>query len=96
MGNQVEKIKPTKRQELIYREPVTTFHRQARASIYGRYNCKSCWYADKNLIECGDHFMCINCLSSMLSRTKYCELCSAELPRRITVPTEPSAPPTLD
>nr|WRO44513.1 Z protein [Arenavirus sp.] len=67
--------------------------REARPSLYGRYNCKCCWFQNKNLVECSDHYLCLKCISSMLRRGQDCEICGKPIPTRIAVTTAPTAPP---
>nr|AEQ59328.1 Z protein [Catarina virus] len=62
-------------------------------SLYGRYNCKSCWFANKGLIKCSNHYLCLKCLTLMLSRSDYCGICGEPLPKRLVFETTPSAPP---
>ncbi|ABY59842.1 Z protein [Mammarenavirus cupixiense] len=68
------------------------FRRAAVNSLYGRYNCKCCWFADRNLINCSDHYLCLRCLNVMLRTSNLCNICWKPLPTRISVPTEPTAP----
>nr|WRO44507.1 Z protein [Arenavirus sp.] len=72
--------------------PRVSLIREARPSLYGRYNCKCCWFQNKNLVECSDHYLCLKCISSMLRRGKDCEICGKHLPTHIAVTTAPSAP----
>nr|UUW41153.1 Z protein [Mammarenavirus chapareense]UUW41157.1 Z protein [Mammarenavirus chapareense]UUW41173.1 Z protein [Mammarenavirus chapareense]UUW41210.1 Z protein [Mammarenavirus chapareense]UUW41214.1 Z protein [Mammarenavirus chapareense] len=66
--------------------------RQAEPSLYGRYNCRCCWFADTNLVNCSDHYLCLKCLNIMLRKSNFCDICGKELPTTIVVPVEPSAP----
>nr|AAT77688.1 Z protein [Mammarenavirus guanaritoense]AMZ00472.1 zinc-binding protein [Mammarenavirus guanaritoense] len=94
MGNSKSKSKPSSLPEAQEGTPtVTEFRRTAIHSLYGRYNCKCCWFADRNLIKCSDHYLCLRCLNVMLKNSDLCNICWEQLPTRITVPEEPSAPP---
>nr|UZO33073.1 Z protein [Mammarenavirus tacaribeense] len=68
------------------------FRRMAEPSLYGRYNCKCCWFADKNLITCSDHYLCLRCHQIMLRNSELCNICWKPLPTSIRVPLEASAP----
>ncbi|ACC94301.1 Z protein [Parana virus] len=61
--------------------------------LYGRFNCKRCWFATKGLIACSDHYLCLNCLTIMLSDGNFCEVCGKTLPKKIVFEESPSAPP---
>nr|Q6IUF9.1 RecName: Full=RING finger protein Z; Short=Protein Z; AltName: Full=Zinc-binding protein [Mammarenavirus machupoense]AAT45079.1 Z protein [Mammarenavirus machupoense]AAY27816.1 Z protein [Mammarenavirus machupoense]AMZ00414.1 hypothetical protein VD95_00003 [Mammarenavirus machupoense] len=74
-------------------QPSAEFRRTALPSLYGRYNCKCCWFADTNLITCNDHYLCLRCHQTMLRNSELCHICWKPLPTSITVPVEPSAPP---
>nr|AAT90380.1 Z protein [Mammarenavirus guanaritoense]AAT90383.1 Z protein [Mammarenavirus guanaritoense] len=94
MGNSKSKSSPSSSSETQKGVPtVTEFRRTAIHSLYGRYNCKCCWFADKNLIKCSDHYLCLRCLNVMLKNSDLCNICWEQLPTCITVPEEPSAPP---
>nr|Q6IVU5.1 RecName: Full=RING finger protein Z; Short=Protein Z; AltName: Full=Zinc-binding protein [Mammarenavirus juninense]7EJU_B Chain B, RING finger protein Z [Mammarenavirus juninense]AAT40445.1 Z protein [Mammarenavirus juninense]ABN11792.1 Z protein [Mammarenavirus juninense]ABN11800.1 Z protein [Mammarenavirus juninense]ABN11806.1 Z protein [Mammarenavirus juninense]ABY59838.1 Z protein [Mammarenavirus juninense] len=74
-------------------QPAAEFRRVAHSSLYGRYNCKCCWFADTNLITCNDHYLCLRCHQVMLRNSDLCNICWKPLPTTITVPVEPTAPP---
>ncbi|ACC94297.1 Z protein [Mammarenavirus flexalense] len=76
--------------ETVGRVPMTLNLPQG---LYGRFNCKSCWFANKGLIACSDHYLCLNCLTRMLSRSEFCEICNRPLPTKIIFEESPSAPP---
>nr|AAT77682.1 Z protein [Mammarenavirus piritalense] len=61
--------------------------------LYGRFNCKSCWFANKSLIACSDHYLCLNCLTRLRSQSPFCGICSKPLPTKIRFEESPSAPP---
>nr|AEQ59338.1 Z protein [Mammarenavirus whitewaterense] len=62
-------------------------------TLYGRYNCKSCWFANKGLLKCSNHYLCLKCLTLMLGRSDYCGICGEVLPKRLVFEKSPSAPP---
>nr|AAX99341.1 Z protein [Amapari virus] len=71
----------------------TELLRTPPVSLHGRYNCKCCWFADKNLVVCSDHYLCLRCLNLMFRTSDLCNICWKPLPTRIATPVEPSAPP---
>ncbi|AAS72553.1 Z protein [Mammarenavirus piritalense] len=61
--------------------------------LYGRFNCKSCWFANRGLIACSDHYLCLNCLTRLRSQSQFCGICGKPLPTKIRFEESPSAPP---
>ncbi|AUD40060.1 Z protein [Apore virus] len=95
MGNTGTKSQP---KQLANHNPedcrtITMLTRQAEPSLYGRHNCRCCWFADKNLVKCSNHYLCLKCLTTMLQKADFCDICGERLPTVINVPTIPSAPP---
>nr|AZI95859.1 Z protein [Mammarenavirus lassaense] len=62
------------------------------ASHLGPQFCKSCWFENKGLVECNNHYLCLNCLSLLLSVSSRCPICKMPLPTRLKAATQPSAP----
>nr|AIT17834.1 Z protein [Mammarenavirus lassaense]AYD75300.1 Z protein [Mammarenavirus lassaense] len=63
------------------------------ASHLGPQFCKSCWFENKGLVECNNHYLCLNCLTLLLSVSDRCPICKMPLPTKLAVRTQPSAPP---
>ncbi|SCA79103.1 Z protein [Mammarenavirus lassaense] len=63
------------------------------ASHLGPQFCKSCWFENKGLVECNNHYLCLNCLSLLLSVSNRCPICKMPLPTKLRVSSAPSAPP---
>nr|AZI95897.1 Z protein [Mammarenavirus lassaense] len=63
------------------------------ASHMGPQFCKSCWFENKGLVECNNHYLCLNCLSLLLSVSSRCPICKMPLPTRLRASTSPTAPP---
>ncbi|AAQ55262.1 Z protein [Sabia virus] len=100
MGNSKSKSKLSanqyEQQTVNSTKQVAILKRQAEPSLYGRHNCRCCWFANTNLIKCSDHYICLKCLNIMLGKSSFCDICGEELPTSIVVPIEPSAPPPED
>nr|BBE37028.1 Z protein [Mammarenavirus lassaense] len=64
------------------------------ASHLGPQFCKSCWFENRGLVECNNHYLCLNCLSLLLSVSSRCPICKMPLPTRLKASAQPSAPPT--
>nr|AYM52136.1 Z protein [Mammarenavirus lassaense]AZI96244.1 Z protein [Mammarenavirus lassaense]AZI96284.1 Z protein [Mammarenavirus lassaense] len=64
------------------------------ASCLGPQFCKSCWFENRGLVECNNHYLCLNCLSLLLSVSSRCPICKMPLPTRLKASAQPSAPPT--
>nr|ANH09761.1 matrix protein [Mammarenavirus lassaense] len=64
------------------------------ASYLGPQFCKSCWFENKGLVECNNHYLCLNCLTMLLSVSNRCPICKMPLPTKIKASGSPSAPPT--
>lgn len=61
--------------------------------LYGVANCKSCWYEKKGLVKCSNHYLCIGCLTLLLTVSNRCPICYCVLPTNLKLETAPSAPP---
>nr|QLA46852.1 Z [Pichinde virus] [Pichinde virus] len=77
-------------EDVVGRVPMTLNLPQG---LYGRFNCKSCWFVNKGLIRCKDHYLCLGCLTKMHSRGHLCEICGHSLPTKMEFLESPSAPP---
>nr|AZI95813.1 Z protein [Mammarenavirus lassaense] len=66
------------------------------ASYMGPQFCKSCWFENKGLVECNNHYLCLNCLSLLLSVSNRCPICKMPLPTKLKVSTNPTAPPITE
>nr|AIT17456.1 Z protein [Mammarenavirus lassaense] len=64
------------------------------ASHLGPQFCKSCWFENRGLVECNNHYLCLNCLSLLLSVSSRCPICKMPLPTKLKAATQPSAPST--
>nr|AZI96210.1 Z protein [Mammarenavirus lassaense] len=64
------------------------------ASHLGPQFCKSCWFENRGLVECNNHYLCLNCLSLLLGVSSRCPICKMPLPTRLRASAQPSAPPT--
>nr|UKY81275.1 Z protein [Mammarenavirus lassaense] len=62
------------------------------ATHLGPQFCKSCWFENKGLVECNNHYLCLNCLSLLLSVSNRCPICKMPLPTRLRASTNPTAP----
>nr|ADU56616.1 Z protein [Mammarenavirus lassaense] len=62
------------------------------ATHLGPQFCKSCWFENKGLVECNNHYLCLNCLSLLLSVSNRCPICKMPLPTRLRTSTNPTAP----
>nr|AVO03665.1 Z protein [Mammarenavirus lassaense] len=65
------------------------------ASYMGPQFCKSCWFENKGLVECNNHYLCLNCLSLLLSVSSRCPICKMPLPTKLKASTSPTAPPII-
>nr|5I72_A Chain A, RING finger protein Z [Lassa virus Josiah]5I72_B Chain B, RING finger protein Z [Lassa virus Josiah] len=45
--------------------------------------CKSCWFENKGLVECNNHYLCLNCLTLLLSVSNRCPICKMPLPTKL-------------
>nr|AIT17222.1 Z protein [Mammarenavirus lassaense] len=63
------------------------------ATHLGPQFCKSCWFENKGLVECNSHYLCLNCLTLLLSVSSRCPICKMPLPTRLRPSTAPTAPP---
>nr|UUL71811.1 Z protein [Mafiga mammarenavirus] len=63
------------------------------ATYLGPQFCKSCWFERRGLIACSDHYLCLNCLTLLLSVSERCPICKLPLPQRARLSSVPSAPP---
>nr|AZI95893.1 Z protein [Mammarenavirus lassaense] len=66
------------------------------ASYLGPQFCKSCWFENKGLVECNNHYLCLNCLSLLLSVSSRCPICKMPLPTKLKASTNPTAPSTAE
>nr|AZI96233.1 Z protein [Mammarenavirus lassaense] len=66
------------------------------ASHMGPQFCKSCWFENKGLVECNNHYLCLNCLSLLLSVSSRCPICKMPLPTRLKASISPTAPPITE
>nr|WDW20705.1 Z protein [Songea mammarenavirus] len=64
----------------------------ADATHLGPQFCKSCWFERKSLVACSNHYLCLNCLTLLLTVSDRCPICKLPLPQRIRLTTPPSAP----
>nr|AZI95913.1 Z protein [Mammarenavirus lassaense] len=62
------------------------------ASHLGPQFCKSCWFENKGLVECNNHYLCLNCLSLLLGVSSRCPICKMPLPTKLKAAVQPSAP----
>nr|UCR17174.1 Z protein [Mammarenavirus lassaense] len=62
------------------------------ASHLGPQFCKSCWFENRGLVECNNHYLCLNCLSLLLSVSNRCPICKMPLPTKLKTTTTPTAP----
>nr|BAU22157.1 Z protein [Mammarenavirus lunaense] len=63
------------------------------ASGHGPEFCKSCWFERRGLVKCYDHYLCMNCLTLLLTISDRCPICKYPLPTKLQLSTTPSAPP---
>ncbi|AIK25570.1 Z protein [Mammarenavirus gairoense] len=63
------------------------------ADAIGPEFCKSCWFERRGLVKCHDHYLCMSCLTLLLSVSDRCPVCKFPLPRRLKLEKPPSAPP---
>ncbi|ATY47649.1 Z protein [Alxa virus] len=66
---------------------------ESAPDLFGPANCKSCWYQSKGLVTCSNHYLCINCLTLLLTVSDRCPICYGKLPTTLSLTTTPSAPP---
>ncbi|ADD63339.1 Z protein [Mammarenavirus merinoense] len=62
------------------------------ASHLGPLFCKSCWFENKGLIACHDHYLCHKCLTVLLTVSERCPLCKHPLPTKVRLSTLPTCP----
>nr|ANH09755.1 matrix protein [Mammarenavirus lassaense]ANH09757.1 matrix protein [Mammarenavirus lassaense] len=62
------------------------------ASHMGPQFCKSCWFENRGLVECNNHYLCLNCLSLLLSVSNRCPICKMPLPTKLRASPSPTAP----
>nr|QIM73756.1 Z protein [Arenavirus sp.] len=87
MGNKIPKeSKPTVPPP--YRAPVIP-----DTSHLGPTFCKSCWFENKGLVACSNHYLCMSCLTLLLSASDRCPICKLPLPVKLELSRSPSAPP---
>uniref|UniRef100_A0AAU8BEC3 Zinc-binding protein n=1 Tax=Erinaceus europaeus arenavirus TaxID=3230302 RepID=A0AAU8BEC3_9VIRU len=90
MGN-----KPTKVPSML-RMPKADSVIEAAPDLYGVANCKSCWFEKKGLIKCSNHYLCLNCLTLLLTVSNRCPICYCVLPTTLELSTTPTAPPPYE
>nr|QIM73747.1 Z protein [Arenavirus sp.] len=61
---------------------------------FGPTFCKSCWFESKGLVKCSDHYLCMNCLTLLLSASDRCPICKLPLPTKLELGVTPTAPPS--
>nr|QAX33464.1 Z protein [Mammarenavirus lunaense] len=62
------------------------------ASGHGPEFCKSCWFERRGLVKCYDHYLCMNCLTLLLTISERCPICKYPLPTRLQIGKTPTAP----
>ncbi|BAU22155.1 Z protein [Mammarenavirus lunaense] len=62
------------------------------ASGHGPEFCKSCWFERRGLVKCHDHYLCMNCLTLLLTISDRCPICKYPLPTKLQLPKTPTAP----
>ncbi|QLJ57223.1 Z protein [Dhati Welel virus] len=62
------------------------------ATGFGPEFCKSCWFERRGLVKCSDHYLCMSCLTLLLSVSDRCPICKFPLPTRLRLDKQPSAP----
>nr|BAM42784.1 Z protein [Mammarenavirus lunaense] len=62
------------------------------ASGHGPEFCKSCWLERRGLVRCYDHYLCLNCLTLLLTISDRCPICKYPLPTELQINTTPTAP----
>ncbi|AKH39839.1 Z protein [Mammarenavirus okahandjaense] len=62
------------------------------ASNMGPVFCKSCWFENKGLVNCSNHYLCLSCLTLLLTVSDRCPICKHPLPTKITVSNLPTCP----
>ncbi|QWQ58026.1 Z protein [Kwanza virus] len=55
--------------------------------------CRSCWFERKGLVECHNHYLCMSCLTLLLTVSDRCPICKFPLPTRLELKSPPTAPP---
>nr|WDW20709.1 Z protein [Berega mammarenavirus] len=63
------------------------------ATNLGPQFCKSCWFERHGLIRCHNHYLCLSCLTLLMTVSERCPICKFPLPDKIQLKTAPSAPP---
>nr|BAU22159.1 Z protein [Mammarenavirus lunaense] len=75
-----------------------TSNPEPRASLipdavsFGPEFCKSCWFERRGLVKCYDHYLCMNCLTLLLTISDRCPICKYPLPTKLQISTTPTAP----
>nr|QWQ58028.1 Z protein [Mammarenavirus lunaense] len=64
----------------------------ADTSAFGPEFCKSCWFERRGLVKCYDHYLCMACLTILLTISDRCPICKYPLPTRLQLSTTPTAP----
>ncbi|BAU22153.1 Z protein [Arenaviridae sp. 13ZR68] len=65
------------------------------ASHLGPQFCKSCWFERKGLVACNNHYLCMNCLTLLLTVSERCPICKLPLPHNVKLNSMPTAPPEI-
>ncbi|ABC71138.1 Z protein [Mammarenavirus praomyidis] len=63
------------------------------ATGFGPEFCKSCWFERKGLIKCQNHYLCMTCLTLLLTVSNRCPVCKYPLPTKLRLEKSPTAPP---
>ncbi|AKH39837.1 Z protein [Mammarenavirus marientalense] len=63
------------------------------ATHLGPQFCKSCWFARHGLVECNGHYLCLSCLTLLLTVSDRCPICKLPLPDKLSLTRAPTAPP---
>nr|WBV74450.1 Z protein [Mammarenavirus marientalense] len=80
-------------------ESTTPRHEERRSDLVadatniGPQFCKSCWFARHGLVECNGHYLCLSCLTLLLTVSDRCPICKFPLPDKLKLTKSPSAPP---
>ncbi|QWQ58022.1 Z protein [Bitu virus] len=62
------------------------------ATNMGPIFCRSCWFENKGLINCSNHYLCLSCLTLLLTVSDRCPICKHPLPTKIKVSNLPTCP----
>ncbi|ABC71142.1 Z protein [Mammarenavirus ippyense] len=85
------------KQKAIQNQPKDTGNRAdiiPDATGMGPEFCKSCWFERRSLVACNNHYLCMNCLTLLLSVSERCPICKLPLPQKLKLTSSPSAPPS--